>query len=206
MNILLVDDFKLFREEVASLLDRQPDMTVVGQAGSVKEAIAKAKKLKPDVILMDIGLPDGNGIEATRQILADQPELKIVFLTVYESDELLYEAIQSGGQGYLSKNMRIAELLDMVRGLERGEAAISRQVASRILAEFARMRIRLEGAPALADQDSDIVLTLGEGEMLKLVARGVSSKEIAEQLVVSESNVKHQMSNILNKLHLKNQR
>lgn len=205
MKILLVDDHVLFREGVASLLDTQPDMTVLGEATSVKEAIAKTKELKPDIILMDITLPDGNGVEAARQILAEQPEIKIVFLTIHEDDERLFEAIKCGGQGYLLKNMRTTELLDLLRGLEQGEAAISRKMAGRIMTEFARMRSRLEGIPT-GGADSDITLTHREIDVLTLVANGASNKEIAEQLVVTESTVKNHMSNILNKLHLKNRR
>lgn len=187
------------------MLDTQPDMTVLGESASMKEAVVKARKLKPDIILMDISLPDGNGVEAARQILAKQPDIKIVFLTVHEDDERLFEAIKSGGQGYLLKNMRTAELLDLLRGLKRGEAAISRQIASRIMIEFARMRTRLENiTPDISD--SDIVLTNREIDVLKLVANGASNKEIAEELVVTESTVKNHMSNILNKLHLKNRR
>ncbi len=205
MKILLVDDHVLFREGVASLLDTQPDMIVLGESASVKEAVVKARELKPDVILMDISLPDGSGVEAARQILAEQPETRIVFLTVHEDDERLFEAIRSGGQGYLLKNMRTVELLDLLRGLERGEAAISRQMASRIMTEFARMRSQLNTVTSDIS-DSDIVLTTREIDVLKLVTNGASNKEIAAQLVVAQSTVKNHMSNILNKLHLKNRR
>lgn len=205
MKILLVDDHVLFREGVASLLDTQPDMTVLGESASAKKAVVKARELKPDIILMDISLPDGTGIEAARQILAEQPEIKIVFLTVHEDDERLFEAIKCGGRGYLLKNMRTSELLDLLRGLERGEAAISRQMASRIMAEFAQMRTQLEHAPADIS-DSEITLTTREIDVITLVTNGASNKEIADQLVVAESTVKNHMSNILNKLHLKNRR
>ena len=205
MKILLVDDHVLFREGVASLLDTQSDMTVLGESASAQKAILKARELKPDIILMDISLPDGTGIEAARQILAEQPEIKIVFLTVHEDDERLFEAIKCGGRGYLLKNMRTAELLDLLRGLERGEAAISRKMASRIMAEFAQMRTRLEHTP-VDISDSEIALTTREIDVITLVTNGASNKEIANQLVVAESTVKNHMSNILNKLHLKNRR
>lgn len=201
MKILLVDDHVLFREGVASLLDAQPDMTVVGEAASTEEAISKARQLVPDVILMDISLPDSSGLEAARQILDEQPEMNIVFLTVHEDDERLFEAIKTGGKGYLLKNTRTADLLGMLRSLERGEAAISRWLAARVLAEFARMRSRLE---ALEPPDDDVTLTNREMEVLNLVTRGASNRDIAERLVVSESTVKNHMRNILSKLHLKN--
>ena len=205
MKILLVDDHVLFREGVASLLDIQSDMTVLGEAASVKEAVVKARELRPDVILMDISLPDGTGVEAAQQILTKHPEIKIVFLTVHEDDERLFEAIKCGGQGYLLKNMRTAELLDLLRGLDRGEAAISRQMANRIMSEFARMRTQLESV-STNTSDQEIALTTREIDVLKLVTDGASNKDIAEQLVVAESTVKNHMSNILNKLHLKNRR
>lgn len=201
MKILLVDDHVLFREGVASLLDAQPDMTVVGEAASTEEAISKARQLAPDVILMDISLPDASGLEAARQILDEQPEMNIVFLTVHEDDERLFEAIKTGGKGYLLKNTRTADLLGMLRGLERGEAAISRWLAARVLAEFARMRSQLE---AIEPPDDDVTLTNREMEVLNLVTRGASNRDIAERLVVSESTVKNHMRNILSKLHLKN--
>ncbi len=205
MKILLVDDHVLFREGVASLLDTQTDMTVLGEAVSVQEAIAKARELKPDTILMDITLPDGSGLEATRQILAEQPKVNIVFLTVHEDNERLFEAIKNGGKGYLLKNTRTASLLEMLRGLDRGETAISRRMASRIITEFARMSTQLD--TVIPDtSEEDIVLTNREIDVLKLVTNDASNKEIAARLVVAESTVKNHMSNILNKLHLKNRR
>lgn len=203
MKILLVDDHVLFREGLASLLDIQPDMTVLGEAASAQEAIVKARELKPDTILMDISMPGGTGLDAAKQILAEQPEINIVFLTVHEDDERLFEAIKNGGKGYLLKNMRTSELLEMLRGLERGEAAISRQMAARILTEFARMKTHLGATEVL---DEDVRLTNREIEILKLAAADASNKDIARQLVVSESTVKNHMRNILSKLHLKNRR
>lgn len=203
MKLLLVDDHGLFREGLVSLLEAQPDMTVLGEAASAQEAIAKARELKPDTILMDISLPDESGLEVAQQILAEQPQVSIVFLTVHEDDERLFEAIKSGAKGYLLKNMRTAELLEMLRGLERGEAALSRRMAAQVLAEFARMRQQLASAGPI---DEEVALTNRETEILKLVATGASNKEIAGQLVVSESTVKNHMRNILSKLHLNNRR
>lgn len=203
MKLLLVDDHGLFREGLISLLESQPDMTILGQAASAQEAVAKARELKPDTILMDISLPDNTGLEAAQQILAEQPEVNIVFLTVHEDDERLFEAIKSGAKGYLLKNMRTAELLDMLRGLKHGEAALSRHMAAQVLTEFARMRKQLATTEPL---DEDVTLTNRETEILKLAATGASNKEIAEQLVVSQSTVKNHMRNILSKLHLNNRR
>lgn len=206
MRILVVDDHVLFREGVASLLDTQPDMEVLGEAASAEEAVIKARELKPDVILMDISMPGGDGLKATRQILAEYPEINIVFLTVHEDDEILFEAIKSGGKGYLLKNMRTADIIKLLRGLERGEAAISGAMAGRILSEFARMRTKLAAVSDEAIDDIEFRITSREKEVLQLIAAGASNKKIAEQLVVAESTVKNHVSNILAKLHLKNRR
>ncbi len=201
MKILLVDDHVLFREGVASLLEEQPDITILGEAASVQGAIEKARALKPDIILMDISLPDGTGLDAARQILAEQPDINIVFLTVHEEDDTLFQAIKIGGKGYLLKNIRTTDLLEMLRGLARGEAALSRQLTSRILAEFSRVYEQLDkvGAPG-----PDVHLTRRETEVLKLVATNATNQEIAAALFVSVSTVKNHVRNILSKLHLKN--
>jgi DNA-binding NarL/FixJ family response regulator len=126
MKILIVDDHVLFREGLSSLIAKQTDLTVVGEAGSVHEAIEKARTTLPEMILLDFNLPDGTGLDATRAILAELPDVKIVFLTIYEDDERLFAAIRAGAQGYLLKNIPVAKLLAALRGLiERGEAAIT---------------------------------------------------------------------------------
>lgn len=204
MNILLVDDHVLFREGVASLLDAQPDMTVLGEAATAKEAIAKTRELLPDTILMDISLPDDSGIEIARQILDEFPDMNIVFLTVHEEDERLFEAIRFGGKGYLLKNMRTSQLLDMLRGLNQGEAAISRKMASRIMDEFSRMRDQLAGRKPVKSEE--ILLTTRELDVLKLAATGDTNQDIAGKLFISISTVKNHMRNILSKLHLRNRR
>jgi len=203
MKILLVDDHALFREGLASLLDAQPDLSIVGQAACVSEAVEQARALKPDAILMDISMPDGTGIDAAREILAEQPDVSIVFLTVHEDDERLFDAISVGGKGYLPKNISTTELLKMLRGLLHGEAALPRQTTSRILNEFARMKTQSPEAEAISE---DAALTPRELEILKLAATGASNKEIAQNLVITESTVKNHMRNILGKLNLGNRR
>ena len=136
MRLLLVDDHALFREGLVSLLDDQPDIDVVGQAGSVQEAVELARELQPDLILMDFTLPDGSGLEATQAILAERPETNIVFLTVHDRDEYLFHAIRSGAKGYLLKNVPVTNLLAYLRGIGQGEAAISLTMVSHILDEI----------------------------------------------------------------------
>lgn len=199
IRILLVDDHILIREGLAGLLDSQPDLRIIGQAGSVCEAVEMASKLKPDLILMDFGLPDGTGLDATQAILARCPGIKIVFLTVHQEDERLFEAIRSGARGYLLKNVPVPKLLAFLRGIERGEAAISPAMTSRLFDEFTR----LAPARSMARPDE---LTTRELEVLKELSSGASNREIADQLVIAENTVKNHVRSILSKLNLKNRR
>jgi two-component system NarL family response regulator len=201
MRILLVDDHILVREGFESLLNSQPDFRVVGQAGSVAEAIVIARQLCPDLVLMDFGLPDGTGLDATQAILAEQPDIKIVFLTIHEEDDRLFAAIRSGAKGYLLKNVPGAKLLTFLRRTEQGEPAISPDMASRILTEFSRLEPRPKHEPSETDE-----LTLRELEVLKELASGASNREIADHLVIAENTVKSHVRNILTKLHLRNRR
>src|SRR5919108_1344281 len=146
MRILLVEDHILFQESLGRLLDSQSDMTVVGGATSVQEAVAKARQLKPDVILMDFTLPDGTGVDATEAILADVPSTKIIFLTIHEEDEKVFDAIRHGAVGYLPKNVTSSRLVGYLRGLERGEVAIQPEVTARILHEFAKLPAKGDAA------------------------------------------------------------
>ncbi|RME41891.1 MAG: DNA-binding response regulator [Chloroflexi bacterium] len=198
MKILLVDDHDLFREGLVSLLRKQPEFKVVGEAGSVREAIAAARDLNPDLVLMDFGLPDGTGADATRAILADRPETNIVFLTMHEDDELLFEAIQSGAKGYLLKNAPVSKLLASLRGLQRGEAALSRTMTRRLLDMLPRLR--MSRTPDWADPPNG--LTARELEVLRELARGASNREIAERLCVSQNTVKNHVRRILAKLNV----
>jgi two-component system NarL family response regulator len=201
MRVLIVDDHVLFREGLVSLLETQPDISVAGEAGRVSEAIGMARELEPDLILMDFGLPDGTGLEATQAILAEQPEAKIVFLTVHEQDDRLFAAIRSGAKGYLLKNVPVSKLLDYLRGVERGEAAVSPAMTSHILDEFARLGSGPDPGPAELDE-----LTTREVEVLQEVARGATNREIADRLCISENTVKNHVGNILAKLNLRNRR
>ena len=201
MRILLVDDHVLFRQGLVGLLNAQPGCEVVGEANSVREARLMAYQLRPDVVLMDFGLPDGTGLDATQAILAELPDINIVFLTVHEEDDRLFAAIRCGAKGYLLKNVPIAKLLSFLEGLERGEAAISRVMASRILDEFARLR---PDGPTSPLPSSD--LTTREMEVLNHLVTGATNFEIADRLVISENTVKNHVRNILAKLNLKNRR
>lgn len=198
MRILLVDDYILFRKGLRALLDSMPDFEVVGEAENGQEALEQAQKLMPDLILMDITMPVCDGLEATRRILAQMPYVKIVVLTVAEDDQSLFEAIKSGAYGYLLKKLEPDELFEMLRGVSRGEAPISRYMASKIMREFSQLAQETE--PKSETQH----LTDREREVLQLVAQGLSNKAIADKLFVAENTVKNHLKNILTKLHLEN--
>jgi DNA-binding NarL/FixJ family response regulator len=198
MRILVVDDHILFQAGIASLLNKQPDLTVVGGATSVKEAVAKACLLQPDVVLMDFTLSDGTGLEATKAILAERPSTKIVFLTMHEEDERLIQAMRYGAKGYLLKNTPVAQLLAYLRGLEHGEAALPLAFVSRILEEFAQQ------TPAYNGPEPEILgqLTSRQLDVLRQLKSGASNKQIATNLVISEQTVKNHISHILTVLNL----
>lgn len=197
MRVLLVDDHALFRAGLASLL-KAWGLQVVGQAGNGDEAISKARELQPDLIFMDIGMPGRNGLEATRAIKAESPDVKIVVLTVSDAEQDLFEAIKSGAEGYLLKNLREAEFAELVERVSNGEPAMSPGLAKKLLQEFARVH---EGQ---GRTEAEEVLTDREREVLEHVARGSSNKEIAASLYISDNTVSYHMKNILSKLHLSN--
>lgn len=201
MRVLIVDDHILFREGLVGLLRTQPDLEVVGECGSVREAVDQAMVTKPHVILMDFSLPDGTGVEATRSILAQLPETQVIFLTVHDDDERMIEAIRSGARGYLLKNLSVSKLLASLRALERGEAAISRTMMARVLEEFA------QSTPSASSEPSPLIgLTSREIEVLQELADGITNQEIATRLFISENTVKNHIHNILEKLRISNRR
>ncbi len=198
VRVLLVDDHALFRMGVASLLGGCPDLEVVGEAADGAEAVRKTVELMPDIILMDIQMAGMDGLEATSRIKAEHPYVKVVMLTVAEEDHNLFGAIKAGAQGYLLKKMLPDELLSMLRGISRGEAPISRRMASKILGEFANRMKKPEA------DDPSAKLTAREREVLELISQGSTNKDIANALHISENTVKNHLKNILAKLHLQN--
>jgi DNA-binding NarL/FixJ family response regulator len=201
MRILIVDNHILFREGLASLLDSQPDFEVVGEASSVSEAIEKALDLKPDLVLFDLALPDGSGLDMLNTIYPKFPQVRFVLLTMQESNDLLFAAIRAGATGYLLKSTPITKILAALRAIERGEAAISRAMTSNILDEFRRL-----DPNHFTNLDSLSTLTTREIEVLEYLGMGASNQEIAENLVITENTVKVHIHNILNKLDLRNRR
>lgn len=201
MNVLLADDHQLFAEGLQNLLAAN-DIPVVGVARNGNEAVELAQQLRPDVILMDIQMPVCNGLEATRRIKQLLPEIKIVMLTMSADDEHLFEAIKGGATGYLLKNLDASEFFELLEGLERGEAPMTRTLATKLLTEFAQQAQR-PAAETQLEKEID-ALTERQIEVLKYIAQGWTNKEIAETLYITERTVKYHLQEILQKLHLRN--
>lgn len=194
MRVLLVDDQYLFLTGLANVLDDWPDVQVVGQASNGREAVQKAHQLRPDLILMDVNMPEMTGLEATRVLRRELPEVKIVILTVSEDDENLLEAIKVGAHGYLLKDLKPAVLREMLAAVSRGETPLSPLMAKKILREFSRY---IPATPVSAPTEE---LTGREKDVLALVAGGADNREIAERLYLAPGTVKRHIHNILTKL------
>jgi len=162
IRVLLADDHQLFREGLANTLNAQPDFEVIGEASDGLEIVVKARELKPDLILMDIGMPGCDGLEATQRIKTELPEVTIVVLTVRDEDEKLFEAVKSGAQGYLLKSIQSKDLLELLRGAVRGEAAITPALGGRMLEEFRRLSQRARRNTPEGEAMA-LILTKGNG-------------------------------------------
>ncbi len=198
MRILIADDHALFRDSLRSLLESH-DIEVVGEAKNGQEAIDMAWKCKPDVILMDLMMPEMDGLESTKRIAAELPDVKVVILTASDDDNNLFEAIKSGARGYLLKDLESDQFFSLLEGVGRGEPALTPAVARKLLDEFARPK-----KPSKEEYDPD-ALTDREREVLELMVQGTTSnRKLARHLGVSENTVKFHVRNILDKLHLHN--
>ncbi|MDM8519823.1 response regulator transcription factor [Anaerolineales bacterium HSG6] len=198
-RVLLVDDHTLFREGVASIIGTQPDFEIIGEAQDGLEAQIKAKKLKPDLILMDIEMPTCDGLEATRIIKQSLPEVTIVMLTVRDAEAKLFEALKNGAQGYLLKDMRSKEMMAFLRDAMQGQIAITPILANSVLQEFRRLS---QETTWHGETRSIKLLTKREQEVLELIAMDASNREIAERLCISLHTVKTHLRNILSKLQV----
>ena len=201
IRLVIVDDHDLFREGLASIIRLERDLEVSGLAGSMKEAVEVVRALKPDIVLMDFKLPDGNGADATRIILQEHPDCKIVFLTMSENDEDLLSAIRSGAKGYLLKNMSPSKLVTTLRSVQRGESALSRSMTLRLMDELAHTT-----KPKRREDSALAKLTPREMDVLRELTSGGTNKEIASRLVLSENTIKYHVHSILDKLSLPNRK
>ncbi len=200
IRIIVADDHQVVRTGFAALLDTQPDFTVVGTAGDGAEAVEIARELRPDVALMDVRMPNMDGIEATRQLAGAGPGgPRILILTTFDLDEYVYDALCAGASGFLLKDVTAERLFDAVRVIAAGEALLAPSVTRRLISEFALQRPR-QDAPATA---ALAALTPRETQVLRLIAEGLSNQEISVRLTVTEETVKTHVSRMLSKLGLR---
>ncbi|AWW38464.1 MULTISPECIES: response regulator [Streptomyces] len=201
IRVLVADDQMMVREGFSVLLNAMPDIEVVGEAVNGREAVDRVRELAPDVVLMDIRMPELNGIEATREIVAADGAAKVLVLTTFDLDEYVYQALRAGASGFLLKDASARQLADGVRVVASGEALLAPSVTKRLITEFSKLsdgpRITATAQAAYGD------LTERETEVLVLIAQGLSNAEIAQRLVVAESTIKTHVSRILVKLGLR---
>jgi DNA-binding NarL/FixJ family response regulator len=195
LRILVVDDHEVVRQGLVALLDRRDAFEVVAQAGTVAEAIAEAARFEPDVVVMDVRLPDGSGIEACREIRGARPQTRVIMLTSYPDEEAVLSAIIAGAAGYLLKQIRGRDLVAALEAVGRGESLLDPAVTERVL-----QRVRTAASGGAADELSE--LTSQERKILMLVAEGQTNKEIATAVFLSDKTVKNYVSSILSKLNL----
>lgn len=195
IKILLADDQTLFREGLRILLSTQPDFEVVGEATNGEEALRLAAKLRPHIVLMDMRMPILNGVEATRRLRETQPDCRVIVLTTFDEDELVFEGLRAGAVGYLLKAVSTPRLLEAIRTVARGESILQPSVTAKVVAEFARLANQAARPQALTSPLSE-----RETEVLRLVARGATNREIAATLFIAEGTVRNHLTNILGKL------
>jgi DNA-binding NarL/FixJ family response regulator len=196
IRILLVDDQPLFREGLRTLLSVHSDFEVVGEAGNGEEALKLARSLLPSVVLMDLQMPLLDGVAATRRLKAEQPQCRVIVLTTFDDDEMVFDGLRAGALGYLLKDVPSEKLGEAIRAAARGESFLQPSVAAKVVAEFARLTSKpTMNAKALAEPLSD-----REFEILRLIADGARNQEIAGTLFLAEGTVKNHITNILGKL------
>ncbi|GAA3373611.1 response regulator transcription factor [Streptomyces sannanensis] len=198
IRVLIADDQMMVREGFSVLLNAMPDIEVAGEAVNGRDAVTKVGELRPDVVLMDIRMPELNGIEATREIVAADADAKVLVLTTFDLDEYVYQALRAGASGFLLKDASAGRLAEAVRVVAVGEALLAPSVTRRLITEFSRL-----GTPKSPARSQIGDLTERETEVLVLIAQGLSNAEIADRLVVAESTVKTHVSRILVKLGLR---
>ena len=198
IRVLIADDQALVRDGFGMILDAQADIEVVGQASDGRQAVDLSRELRPDVVLMDIRMPEVDGVEATRRLMADPESPRILMLTTFDQNEYVYDAMKAGASGFLLKDVRREELINAVRSVAAGDALLASSLTRRFIEDFVR-----RPPPGAAPTGALAELTDREAEVVRLVARGLSNAEIAERMVVSEATVKTHVARVLSKLGLR---
>ena len=203
IRLLLVDDQSLFREGLRTLLSLHEDLQVVGEAGNGLEALAAADTLQPDVVLMDLRMPALDGVAATRRLLAAHPAARVIVVTTFDDDELVFDGLRAGAVGYLLKDVSSDKLVEAIRAAARGESFLQPSIAAKVLAEFNRLERPASPSPSATPPPPPVLaepLSERELDILRLLAAGDSNKEIAAVLYITEGTVKNHVTNILGKL------
>src|SRR4051794_8297981 len=198
IKILLVDDQPLFREGLRTLLSVHPDFEVIGEAGNGEEAITRAHSLLPSVVLMDLQMPVLDGVAATRRLHEKMPNVRVIVLTTFDDDEMVFDGLRAGAVGYLLKDAPSQKLAEAIRVAARGETFLQPSVAAKVVAEFARLSKKSTRAESITEPLSDREL-----EILRLIGQGANNREIAGALFLAEGTVKNHVTNILGKLDVR---
>lgn len=206
IRVLLVDDQKLIRQGIQTLLELEPDLQVVGTAENGRDGIAAVEQLRPDVVLMDVRMPEMDGVAATRVLSERLPQIGVIILTTFDDDEYVFEGLKAGARGYLLKDVSSDDIAAAVRTVAAGGALIQPSIARKVVAEFSRLAAGPSGSSAAGAPPIDPLvqpLTERELEVLRALASGLSNREIADKLVITEGTVKNHVSNLLAKLDVR---
>lgn len=198
IRLLIADDHTMVRQGLTQICDAEPDLEVVGQAADGRQAVALALRLHPDVVVMDINMPEQDGVEATKEIAAENPDADVIILTMYRQDQYVFEAIKAGARAYLLKDADSDELVRAIRAVAEGEALLDPSIAGKMIEEFKRLQddaVLAEGLTPLTEREQDI---------LRLVAQGHENQEIADQLHLSEKTIRNRLTVVFEKLHVNN--
>ena len=202
IRILIADDHALLRQGIKNALSLEADLEVVGEAGSGEEVLNQVAHLKPDIVLLDINMPKGNGLEVTRQLAANFPSVRCIILTIHDDEYYVLEVIKAGASGYLLKDVEASMLIEAIRVVHAGESFIYPTLAKKLFSQISRLENEQTGEHSAPRRRNEGRLTYREAEVLQLMAQGLSNHELAARLFLSEKTVKNHLTNIFRKIHV----